>query len=111
MDEEGADERDDTRGGRHQGIVVEIPCNGQIGCSAVQTTEGNSFRGARECSGVRPGRVAWNAKQTIEATLELAVRKDINSVHGIPPESEPGAGCSPVDRTSPSSRRPNPAVV
>ena len=44
MDEEGADERDDNRGGRHQGIVVEIPCKGQIGCSEVQTTEGNSFR-------------------------------------------------------------------
>ena len=86
MDEEGADERDDNRGGRHQGIVVEILCKGQIGCSAVQTTEGNSFRGARECSGVRPGRVAWNAKQTIEVTLELAVRKDIQQCARNSPE-------------------------
>ncbi len=39
MDDEDTGERNDNRGSRHQGIVVEIPCKGQSGGSVVQTTE------------------------------------------------------------------------
>ena len=37
-----AGDKDDNRGGRHQGIVVEIPCKGQSTGNAVQTPEGTS---------------------------------------------------------------------
>ena len=37
-------ERNDNRGGRHQVIVVEIPCKGQGTGSAIRTTEDTSFR-------------------------------------------------------------------
>ncbi len=42
-------------------------------------------------AGVRPWRAVGDAKQKIEATLELTVSKGINGVHGIPPESGSGA--------------------
>ena len=85
-------ERDDNRRGRHQGIVVEIPCKGQSVGSAVRTTEGNSLGSSRML--IRSRRAtseSGGGKQTIEATLELAMSKVINSVHGIPPGSESGA--------------------
>src|SRR5258706_8460704 len=39
----GTSERSDNRGGRHQGIVVEIPCQKQSASSAVHTIEGTSI--------------------------------------------------------------------
>ena len=40
---------------------------------------------------VRPWRVVEDATQKMGATLELAVSKAINNVHGIRPENESGA--------------------
>ena len=43
-------------------------------------------------AGIRPCRVVMGAKQKIEATLELAMSKVINTAHGILPRIyEPGA--------------------
>ena len=55
-DERDAGERDDNRGGHHQGIVVEIPYKGQSVDIAVRTTEGNSLGSLRmlDETGVRP---------------------------------------------------------
>jgi len=72
---------------------VETFCKGQSVGSAVRMTEGNSLGRSPmlDEAGVRPWRVVGDAKQKIEATLELDVSKFTNSVHGIPPESESGA--------------------
>ena len=79
--------RDDNCRGCHLGIVVEIPCKGQSVGSAIRATEGNSLGSSRMLvdASVRPWRVGVveDAKQ-MEATLELAVSKVINHVHGIP---------------------------
>ena len=86
--------RDNNPGGRHQGIVVEIPYKGQIVGSAVRTTEVICSLGSSRMpveAGVRPWRVVGDAKQKIKATLELSVSKVINNVHRIPPENESGA--------------------
>ena len=79
--------RDDNRGGRPQGSVVEVPCEGQIVGSAVRTPEGNSKGSSRMLAEARDA----DAKQKTEAIIEQAVSKFINSVPGIPPESEFGA--------------------
>ena len=83
----------DNRRGRHQGIVVEIPCKGQIVGSAVRVTDGHLLGSSRMLveAGMRPWRVVRDAKQKIEATLELAMSKMINTAHGILPRNEPGA--------------------
>ena len=84
-----AGERDDSRGGRDRGIVVEIRCKGQGVDSAIRMIEGASLGSARMLvevahrSGMRPCRLVGSAKQEIEATLELTVSKVINGVHGI----------------------------
>ena len=41
-DDGDAGDKDDNRGGHHQGIVVEIPCKGQSTGNAVRTPEGTS---------------------------------------------------------------------
>ena len=69
---------------------MELPCKGQSVGSAVRTAEGNSLRMLVE-AGIRPWRSVGDAKQKIEATLELPVSKVINCLYGIPPESDFGA--------------------
>ena len=59
-DDGDAGDKDDNRGGRHQGIVVEIPCKGQSTGNAVRTPEGTS-----SC------RVMVNVRRKIAATIEL----------------------------------------
>ena len=75
-DDGDAGERNDNRGGRHQGIVVEIPCKGQSTGSAVQTTEDTSFciLGVLVEAGVLPSRVLVNVGQKIAATTVLRVK-------------------------------------
>ena len=45
---------------------------------------------------MRPWRVVGDAKQKIEAILELAVSKVVNSVQRSPPESESGAAVGDI---------------
>ena len=74
MDDErtmgGVGESDDNRGGRHRGIVVEIPCKGQSVDSAVRTTEGNSLGSSRMLvKQARDLESDRDAKQKIGATI------------------------------------------
>ena len=72
-DDEDASERNDNRGGRHQGIAVEIPGKGQGTGSAIRTTEDASRCKLRVLieAGVRPSRVPVNVSQKIAATTLL----------------------------------------
>ena len=87
--------RGDNSGGRPQGSVVEVPCKGQIVASVVRTTEGKSRGSSRMLAEARD----VDAKHKTEAIVEQAVSKVVNSVPGIPPESESGAAAHrPVNR-------------